>query len=133
MPDGSDALLLLLLAGVGVALFFAGREFVRGMKVGREEHRARSGQGQESRRPDDSEHKAERPHSEEAQLKPWHEVLEVTPRAGPEEIKAAYRRMMSLYHPDRVDGLGLELRTVAERRAKEINEAYATARKLRGV
>jgi DnaJ-domain-containing protein 1 len=132
MPDGSNALLWLLLAGVGVALFFAGREFMRGIKEGRDEHRARSGQEQESCRPDDSEHKAQRPHPEGSQLKPWYEVLEVTPRASPEEIKGAYRRMMTLYHPDRVDGLGLELRVVAERRAKEINEAYAAARKLRG-
>ncbi len=125
--------LLLLLAGVGVALFFAGREFVRGIKAGRAEHRARSAQEQESHHPDNSEHEAEQPHPEEPQLKPWYEVLEVTPRASREEVKAAYRRMMTLYHPDRVDGLGLELRTVAERRAKEINEAYATARKLRGL
>jgi DnaJ-class molecular chaperone len=62
---------------------------------------------------------------------PWHQVLEVTASASIEEIKAAYRRMIALYHPDRVDGLGVELRTVAERRAKEINEAYTTARKIR--
>ena len=38
---------------------------------------------------------------------------------------AAYRKMARMYHPDRVEGLGPELKESAERRMKEINAAYA--------
>ena len=47
------------------------------------------------------------------------------PRGAPmAEIKSAYRRMAAQYHPDKVAGLGPELRELAERRMKEINAAY---------
>jgi DnaJ-class molecular chaperone len=36
-----------------------------------------------------------------------------------------------MYHPDRVEGLGIELRELAERKAKEVNNAYATAKQQR--
>lgn len=32
---------------------------------------------------------------------PPHEVLQVAENAPPEEVKAAYRRLVKLYHPDR--------------------------------
>jgi DnaJ-domain-containing protein 1 len=53
-----------------------------------------------------------------------HEVLGVQQGATPEEIRAAYQKLVQQYHPDRVDDLGPELREVAERRTKEINAAY---------
>ena len=52
------------------------------------------------------------------------EVLSVGPDASEEEILAAYRKTARLYHPDRVEDLGPELRELAERRMKEINAAY---------
>jgi DnaJ like chaperone protein len=64
--------------------------------------------------------------------RPWHEVLEISPNATLDQIKAAYRKKVSLYHPDRVAGLGEELRTLAEVHAKETNAAYAVACRLRG-
>jgi DnaJ like chaperone protein len=51
-------------------------------------------------------------------LRPWHEVLEVSPNATLDQIKTAYRQKISLYHPDRVAGLGQELRELAEVHAK---------------
>ena len=57
------------------------------------------------------------------------EVLGVGPDASQSEILAAYRKMARMYHPDRVEGLGPEFEELAERRMKEINEAYA---KLKG-
>jgi DnaJ-domain-containing protein 1 len=53
-----------------------------------------------------------------------HTVLGVSRNASPDEIKAAYRQRMQEYHPDKVAHLGRDLRTLAERKAKEINEAY---------
>lgn len=40
------------------------------------------------------------------------------------EIKKAYKKRMSEYHPDKVTNLGDEIRQVAERKSKELNEAY---------
>jgi DnaJ-domain-containing protein 1 len=61
-----------------------------------------------------------------------HEVLGVAPDATFDEIKAAYQKQMSLYHPDKVAGLGRELQEVAESRSKEITAAYATLRQRHG-
>lgn len=53
------------------------------------------------------------------------EVLGVGSDASKSEIVAAYRKLVRMYHPDRVEGLGPEFKELAERRTKEINAAYA--------
>ena len=55
-----------------------------------------------------------------------YETLEVPQNATPSEIKAAFKKKMSSYHPDKVSGLGEKLRTVAEEESKLINVAYQT-------
>jgi uncharacterized membrane protein YkvA (DUF1232 family) len=57
---------------------------------------------------------------------PWdpYQVLEIGPEASAEEITRAYRTQMKRFHPDRVEGLGEELREVAHRRTREIQRAY---------
>ena len=52
--------------------------------------------------------------------------LDVTPDASDDAIDAAYRRLMSRYHPDRVAGAAEDVRTLAETRARAINAAYDT-------
>ncbi len=52
--------------------------------------------------------------------------LDVTPDASDEAIDAAYRRLMSRYHPDRVAGAAEDVRALAETRARAINAAYDT-------
>ena len=47
----------------------------------------------------------------------------------PEEIKSTYRKIIAQYHPDRVIAMGPEIKEVAEKKAKEINEAYEHLRK----
>src|SRR5689334_20216103 len=54
----------------------------------------------------------------------WHETLQVAPDASIDEIRRAYRSLMSQYHPDKVASLGPELRELCERKTKEINTAY---------
>ena len=49
-----------------------------------------------------------------------------------EEIRAAYLKRISEYHPDKVTALGKEIREVAERKSKEINVAYSVALEERG-
>lgn len=44
-------------------------------------------------------------------------------------IKSTYRKTIAQYHPDRVMAMGPEIKEVAEKKAKEINEAYDHFRK----
>jgi hypothetical protein len=53
-----------------------------------------------------------------------YDILEVIPSASAETIHAAYRSMISRYHPDKVAALGPELQAVATARTKEINFAF---------
>ena len=41
-----------------------------------------------------------------------------------DDVKSAYRTLIAQYHPDKVSRMGDEIREVAERKAKEINESY---------
>ncbi len=52
------------------------------------------------------------------------ETLGLSPPVTREDIKDAYQDLVQQYHPDKVCGMGDELREVAERRTKEINRAY---------
>ena len=51
-------------------------------------------------------------------------VLNVPKDASQEEIKKAYRELANKYHPDKVHHLGDEFKELAEKRFKEIEEAY---------
>ncbi len=53
-----------------------------------------------------------------------HEILGVSAMATVDEIKQAYRQLAAQYHPDKVTHLGEEFKTLAEKRFKEIQEAY---------
>jgi DnaJ like chaperone protein len=126
-------LYLIVGAGVGYALIAAGRELLIGFRIAKTEFAASqsassskfdASQGKEDPIPPKDEERAPRP-------KNWYEVLEVSAYANITQIKAAYRKKIALYHPDKVAGLGSELRHLAEIRAKEINVAYALACKLR--
>jgi DnaJ-domain-containing protein 1 len=61
----------------------------------------------------------------------WWETLSVDQNASPEQIKSAFRKEISKYHPDRVEGLGIELRELADRMAKDVNRAYTLAKQIR--
>ena len=57
----------------------------------------------------------------------WHQVLQLSPTADASEIRTAYRRLISQYHPDKVEQLGPELKELAARKSQEITVAYQTA------
>jgi hypothetical protein len=58
------------------------------------------------------------------------EILELNLNASPIEIKAAFKKKMSSYHPDKVIGLGDKLKKVAEEETTLLNVAYQTLKKL---
>ncbi|UCF86157.1 MAG: DnaJ domain-containing protein [Desulfobacteraceae bacterium] len=62
--------------------------------------------------------------SSRATSKDPYTVLGVGRSSSPEEIRRAYRRLANKYHPDKVNHMGEEFRELAERRFKEIQEAY---------
>ena len=63
--------------------------------------------------------------------KSWYEVLEVSPSSSLDEIKLAYKKKISMYHPDKVSSMGPEFNEIAQRKSKEINSAYDEAIRAR--
>ncbi|MFW6147410.1 MAG: DnaJ domain-containing protein [Thermodesulfobacteriota bacterium] len=53
-----------------------------------------------------------------------YEVLGLSRGASLDEVKNAYRQLANKYHPDKVNHLGEEFKQLAEKRFKEIQEAY---------
>ena len=62
----------------------------------------------------------------------WTRVLELPADASLDDIREAYRRLMSQYHPDKVASLGRELRELAEAKSREISVACQEALAERG-
>lgn len=62
-------------------------------------------------------------------MKNPYEVLGVSENASDDEIKSAYRKLAKKYHPDNY--ADSPLADVAEKKMKEINEAYDTINQLR--
>ena len=60
-------------------------------------------------------------------------VLEISPNATDDEVRAAYRRMAMKNHPDRVSTLGPDVQKAATERFRQISEAYETIKKQRGM
>jgi DnaJ-domain-containing protein 1 len=63
----------------------------------------------------------------------WHDILQVVPSATEAQIREAYKRMISLYHPDKVESLGADLKALAIQKSQEITAAYREGMKVRGV
>ncbi len=60
-------------------------------------------------------------------------VLEIAPSATDDEVRQAYRRMAMKNHPDKVATLGPEVQKAAEEKFRQIQEAYETIKKERGL
>ncbi|MGI9033235.1 MAG: J domain-containing protein [Acidimicrobiales bacterium] len=58
-----------------------------------------------------------------------YEILGVSPRASPKEITEAYRTLAQIFHPDRFVDSPKNVKAEAERRMKNLTQAYAVARK----
>ena len=62
-----------------------------------------------------------------------YEVLEISPSATDDEVRTAYRRMAMKNHPDKVATLGPEVQKAAAEKFRQIQEAYQTIKKERGM
>jgi DnaJ like chaperone protein len=60
-------------------------------------------------------------------------VLGLEAEASDEEVKAAFRRLASDHHPDKVAHLGPGAVEVASRRFRELKDAYDELRRIRGL
>jgi len=61
--------------------------------------------------------------------------LGLTPDASEQDIKRAYRKLVSQYHPDKLVSQGLpeEMMELSRRRVREINAAYDRIKASRGI
>jgi DnaJ-domain-containing protein 1 len=60
-------------------------------------------------------------------------VLGLRRTASWEEVAKAHRKLVAQLHPDRYVGEDDVIRSAAERRVRDVNEAYATIRRQRAV
>ena len=60
-----------------------------------------------------------------------YEILGVNKKQTNEEIKSAYRKMATKYHPDKVSHLGDDFAKFAEEKFKSVNDAYQKIKKER--
>lgn len=62
-----------------------------------------------------------------------YKVLGISSEATDDEVKRAYRRLALKYHPDKVEGMGEEVKRNAEAQFREIQEAYENIKQRRGM
>jgi len=60
-----------------------------------------------------------------------YEILGANKKQTNEEIKSAYRKMATKYHPDKVSHLGDDFAKFAEEKFKSVNDAYQKIKKER--
>jgi DnaJ-class molecular chaperone len=62
----------------------------------------------------------------------WYDVLQIPATAGAADIRDAYKRLISQYHPDKVESLGQELKDLAAQKSQQITAAYREGMTARG-
>lgn len=62
-----------------------------------------------------------------------YKILEIEPAVSDDEVKKAYRKMAKKYHPDRVVTQDKAIKKGAEEKFKEVQKAYETIQKERGI
>lgn len=103
-------------------------EAERAAKAAAEEKARQEAEAQRNRNPNKKKKKTSSRTIEEYDAL---EVLGLGEFATREDVQAAYRRMVKLYHPDRLRGLGVEASKIAyaEHRLADINNAYRVLNK----
>tara|TARA_S200000501_G_scaffold90443_3_gene83620 strand:- start:1948 stop:2673 length:726 start_codon:yes stop_codon:yes gene_type:complete len=62
-----------------------------------------------------------------------YKILEIVPQASDGEVKKAYRDMAKKYHPDKLQSKDPALIKGAQEKFQEVQKAYETIRKARGI
>lgn len=62
-----------------------------------------------------------------------YKILEISPSAGDDEVKKAYRKMAIKFHPDKVASLGGEVQKAAKEKFQKVLQAYENIKKQRGI
>lgn len=62
-----------------------------------------------------------------------YEILEIDMLVSDDEVKKAYRRMATRFHPDKVANLGEDAVTAAQQKFQKVQEAYEEIKKQRGI
>ena len=60
-------------------------------------------------------------------------ILGLGERMAPSDVKTAYRDLLAKYHPDKVNHLGEEFKQIAEKKTKEIVQAYQYFQRKYGI
>lgn len=119
-----------VIIGCGLIGFFVVSAFLEHRRVNNDASRQERAEA-DSERTEEDGGPEDGPTAKPASERSWWEILGVSKEASPDDIKTAFRKEIARYHPDRVEGLGRELRELAEKKAKEINWAYAAAKRER--
>ena len=117
LGNGSDLTLLVSKYGAALSLAQALENYISSDEQTRDAER---GAGEDFRQTS----RESQPTSNINEKRDAYEILGLGPGASLNEIVRAYRKLVQEYHPDKVAHLAPEFRDLAERRMKEINEAY---------
>ncbi|MFK8039293.1 MAG: DnaJ domain-containing protein [Crocinitomicaceae bacterium] len=89
---------------------------------GRQQYQRQSNQQQYRRRSSPS-----------SNLSQAYKILEITPQATEKEIKKAYRKLVVIYHPDKVANMGESYQKSAKEKFQKIQSAYEQIKAARGI
>ena len=62
-----------------------------------------------------------------------YKILEISKNVENNDVKKAYRKMATKFHPDKVHHLGEEFQKMSEEKFKTLNDAYMQIKKERGM
>ena len=62
--------------------------------------------------------------NENSNYEKWYKILGLTPDATDSEVKKAYRKMATKYHPDKLIGVSEDIKKLAEEKFLAVKESY---------
>jgi DnaJ like chaperone protein len=102
-------------------------------RSGRSQEKRQHGQSQKGRKREQhqSQYNAHNSYSAKAELDDAYKILGISSEDEPAVIKKAYRRQMSLHHPDKMASKGLPAQALelSKQKAQDIQSAYELIRK----